>query len=175
MGLGRDNGHALCGSCTRGSLCLGRPGRSNLFDVDDQFHLGVNGAQNIEIAAYGKGNVSSTAGLLIAGIKTEVVGLNIGVMAQIAVVIYDFNGFPALDCQLARMKLPPFLRHNVFLPGPSDAETKQPAHKEEDQCYRQNAAFVQFGKWHKKSMELTSRPLGTEGRRNGDGVRLRES
>ena len=62
----------------------------------------------------GKVMLVLAARLLIAGIEAEFVGIDIGVMPQVAVVVDDLHRLAALDRDLARCELAALLRHDIL-------------------------------------------------------------
>ena len=69
----------------------------------------MNGAADRELSGHSEFDIESTAWILVARIKAEGVGFQIGVMQQVAVIIDELDGIAALDRDFAGRKCPALL------------------------------------------------------------------
>ena len=85
-----------------------------LLNVNHELHLRMNGAQHVEVAGHRERDVGLAARLLVAGVEREFVGIDIGVMQQVAVVVDDLDRLAALDRDFAGMKFAALLRDRIL-------------------------------------------------------------
>lgn len=83
------------------------------FHRDDELHLRVDSAQNVESSRHRKDDVRPTAWQLIPGIEVERIGIDIGVVQKVPVVVEELQRITAVDSDGERVESAPLLSDHV--------------------------------------------------------------